>query len=52
MANKLEAAPEELNEQKKCIHYWIVESPNGPTSRGVCKFCGEEKEFANHRLDK
>ncbi len=31
----------------KCGHYWIIEGPEGPTSRGVCKFCGEEKEFYN-----
>ena len=31
----------------KCRHYWIIESPKGPTSRGLCKFCGAEKEFYN-----
>ena len=28
-------------------HYWIIESANGPTSTGVCKYCGAEKEFFN-----
>ena len=28
------------------IHYWRLESPNGPTSKGVCE-CGEEQLFAN-----
>lgn len=30
-----------------CHHYWIIELPNGPTSRGRCRFCGQEKEFDN-----
>lgn len=33
--------------RRTCHHYWIIEVPEGPTSRGVCKFCGEEKEFDN-----
>ena len=47
MRQKVEAAPEELVVEDKCRHYWIIESPNGPTSRGVCKLCGAEKEFQN-----
>ena len=31
----------------KCAHNWIIESPEGPTSKGVCKFCGAESEFNN-----
>lgn len=31
----------------QCRHYWLVESPNGPTSQGVCKLCGERAEFRN-----
>ena len=30
-----------------CKHYWIIEGAKGPTSRGVCKYCGEEREFQN-----
>lgn len=54
MANKLESghkeheietAPEE--QKTKCSHYWIIETAHGPTSKGVCKYCGEEKEFLN-----
>ena len=30
-----------------CHHYWVIDSPEGPTSRGVCKFCGAVKEFYN-----
>jgi len=34
-----------------CRHYWTIESADGPTSRGICKVCGEEKEFLNSWLD-
>lgn len=45
MGNKLETPPEEPTCNGKCCHYWIIEAPEGPTSKGVCKFCGAEKEF-------
>ena len=31
-----------------CIHYWVIETPNSKTSKGVCKYCGEVREFWNH----
>ena len=34
-----------------CRHYWNIESADGPTSRGVCRVCGEEKEFLNSWSD-
>lgn len=30
-----------------CQHLWLIESPNGPTSPGVCQLCGEMREFRN-----
>lgn len=30
-----------------CAHYWVIESPCGPVSRGKCSICGEEREFIN-----
>ena len=30
-----------------CNHYWVIESPNGPTSQGRCRQCGELREFKN-----
>ena len=32
----------------KCHHHWVIENPQGKTSKGVCKYCGEEKEFDNY----
>ena len=38
------------NEQqvKTCQHYWIIEAPTGPVSRGVCQICEEIREFKNY----
>ncbi len=47
MVNRLETAPEEPTCKGKCCHYWIIEPADGPTSKGMCQFCGEEKEFDN-----
>jgi len=33
--------------EDQCCHYWIIEVANGPKSRGVCKHCGESKDFLN-----
>jgi len=32
---------------KNCPHHWLIEEANGPTSVGVCRFCGERREFSN-----
>ncbi len=46
----------DVKEQKSavattCRHYWNIEPASGPASRGVCKICGEEKEFLNSWSD-
>lgn len=28
-------------------HRWRIDEPNGPTSAGVCRICGEHKGFKN-----
>ena len=30
-----------------CPHHWVIDTPNGPTSVGTCKMCGEKQEFVN-----
>lgn len=30
-----------------CVHHWLIETPNGRESQGVCKRCGATKEFSN-----
>ena len=46
-----EMAEKETEKQLQCAHQWIIESPQGPTSKGVCKECGEQKEFYNALTD-
>lgn len=42
---------DERQEGPTCRHHWVIEMPNGPTSRGVCKRCGAEREFKNSSED-
>jgi hypothetical protein len=32
---------------RSCRHHWVIESPHGATSRGVCKRCGIARRFPN-----
>ena len=34
-------------EQIECVHEWLIESPNGPVSKGECLNCGQVSEFKN-----
>ncbi|MSQ40830.1 MAG: hypothetical protein EXR55_04075 [Dehalococcoidia bacterium] len=31
----------------QCAHFWMIESPRGPYSSGLCKYCGEARAFRN-----
>jgi hypothetical protein len=33
--------------EKECVHYWIIDFPDGPVSTGKCKRCGMVREFFN-----
>lgn len=33
--------------KEECRHYWVIESPSGLVSKGICKFCGAERDFFN-----
>lgn len=37
----------EAPEGPTCQHHWKIGSPMGALSAGVCKRCGEEREFRN-----
>ncbi len=45
----VEQTDEELAPQ--CRHHWLIESPQGATSMGRCKVCGEAREFRNSAAD-
>ena len=47
MKQKVDKKPEKKIAKKDCNHYWVIEVANGPTSSGVCKYCGEIKVFLN-----
>ena len=38
----------EVLEAPSCQHVWVIDTPNGPSSKGVCAICTEEKEFQNY----
>lgn len=42
---------EEKREEATCQHHWYIETPAGSTSRGICRRCGEEREFRNSTMD-
>ena len=48
---KPENKHKESEPQSGCKHHWIIEIANGSVSRGVCKYCGFEKEFLNSLPD-
>lgn len=47
MGTKSGAVLERPVNKATCQHHWLIEPPNGPTSKGVCKLCGEVKLFDN-----
>ncbi len=47
MRNRSNVEEKKPAEVKTCQHYWNIEAATGPISRGICKICGEEKEFLN-----
>ncbi len=52
MPKTLKAPEAETQEVKpSCAHHWVIATPNGEMSRGVCKICGLEKEFPNAAED-
>lgn len=34
-----------------CRHHWVIAAPEGATSMGRCKVCGETREFHNSATD-
>ena len=47
MECSIDAVAERPASTDTCRHHWIIETPSGPFSKGVCKLCGEEKDFEN-----
>ena len=45
MEQQLTAVLQRHLRSPRCRHDWVVENPNGPTSRVRCTSCGEEKDL-------
>ena len=43
---------QEEHQESRCIHHWLIDTPDGPVSQGVCKYCREVKYFDNVLQDK
>jgi len=41
----------EATAEIQCCHHWLIETPHGATSMGICKLCGAQKEFRNSAYD-
>ncbi len=41
-------ALEATQELPGCQHHWVIDRPAGPVSKGVCRSCGEERDFLNY----
>ena len=40
-------APQGTMTPAVCAHHWLIAEANGPPSVGVCKLCGDQREFRN-----
>jgi hypothetical protein len=48
MVKEMSIPPQKTKVQSECRHHWVIESPSGATSTGICKHCGSVKEFNNY----
>lgn len=45
---KVAEAVNKVEPEVGCKHYWIIDTPSGPMSKGRCRLCGLEREFKNY----
>ena len=43
----VELGEEQQEQFSQCRHHWLIEAAGGPTSKGVCRVCGAERQFRN-----
>ena len=50
MVQQVEAVPvQEVYEGSLvCRHHWLIQAADGPTSAGICRICGENRDFKNY----
>ena len=44
----VERGEEQQEQLGQCQHHWLIEAAGGPTSNGVCRSCGAERQFRNY----
>ncbi len=42
---------EEYQDRPTCCHFWVISPAAGPLSLGVCRVCGDIREFKNYLVD-
>ncbi len=43
--------PTTTRQREYCGHYWEINAAEGPVSLGICRYCGEKREFHNYLPD-
>jgi hypothetical protein len=46
----LRMAPVKPIPDGECCHHWVIEPPNGATSKAFCKKCPAERQFLNFQM--
>ena len=39
------STPEVTRRRRRCTHHWVIETPDGRTSKGHCRRCGSVRRF-------
>jgi len=47
MSDPLSAGPAGEASVEEHTHHWLIGNQDGPSSPGVCKDCGERRDFSN-----
>ncbi len=51
MSEGIAVAEERKSSTRSCRHHWVIETPHGVTSRGLCRRCGTTRRFPNAAED-
>ena len=42
------SVPEVSEGSLVCRHHWLIQAADGPASAGICRICGETRQFQNY----
>lgn len=43
--------PQIIGGDPDCVHHWVIDSPAGSVSAGLCRLCSARRTFANYVSD-